>query len=435
MENNMNFTEIANDLFLRDIHSESFKSNPTAIIQQTIHHEIRLLKFGDYLKRYICRKQNKMDIYADISDEDYLDYITKSFRLSGTPASIPPGKTSVRAAAKNWLSLTKCKATERKTVFLIGLGLGMKPEEVNELLTKGIYEQEINPKNPDEVMCWYCYQYCTEEHGHYAMYTELQARYKALTIQPYSRLYSSEDATSFIRSKLEDVKTVSSLMRYLEPLKFDDNISEFSFTAYDKFCEVYAKVQEEIAVMEGIITDEGVKPSTADEIEKANDSDDVNDTEKAKKITEGMIQNYLFGGLHKTKHGDLPRESLSEFYRIFNEKRLSKENLMKLLNRECTVQRTDLITLKFLAISIEFEGYLIPSSNKSSDAQQKLNEERCKAFVEETNQLLADCFMHPIIPQNPYEAFLLRCMAADDPREVYYQVLEQSYHYPDENET
>ena len=41
-----------------------------------------------------------------------------------------------------------------------------------------------------------------------------------------------------------------------------------------------------------------------------------------------------------------------------------------------------------------------------------------------TNALLTECFMHELIIQNPYEAFLMKCILTDDPREIYTNVIE-----------
>ena len=211
--NNMNFTENANSRFYREIHTESFHSDPTAIISQTIKHEMQLLKCRDYLKRYICHKLNR----TDMTDDDYLNYITDSFERSDTPASSAASSKHVRTYAKNWLSITKCKKIDRMNILLIGLGLGMKPSEVNELLTKGILEQELNPKDPYEAICWYCYQYCQTDFGHYAMYKELKKQYEALTVNPFSRSRSQME-TSVMRIDLESVNTPAKLMEYLAPL-------------------------------------------------------------------------------------------------------------------------------------------------------------------------------------------------------------------------
>ena len=155
---NLNYTEIANNQYLLDIHSKSFQTNPISFIARVLREDMKRMECGKYLKRYIAAKLHK----PDPSLEECRQYIIDSFRDSGTPASLQSSSTQITAAAKNWMTNAQIS---RESILLIGLGLDMKPSHVNELLTKGIFEQEINPKNPQEVICWYCYRYCTEEHG------------------------------------------------------------------------------------------------------------------------------------------------------------------------------------------------------------------------------------------------------------------------------
>ena len=240
-----NITKATQSRLDKEVNHENFKNNPPESIHHALLNGLERPRFGDYLRRYICKKLNRIQDYATMDTEEYLQYIIQSFAKSETPASFEPGTTTLRTITKNWLTKN---TISRKNVFLLGLGLGMKPVEVNELLTKGIYEQEINPKDPFEVICWYCYQYCREEHGHYLLYQKLWEKYLAISVNPLSSASRVTDGIGILRSKMEDIRTEKELLDFLTPLKFDKDISRFSITAHRNFQTLYTNVCELIAV-------------------------------------------------------------------------------------------------------------------------------------------------------------------------------------------
>ena len=81
--------------------------------------------------------------------------------------------------------------------------------------------------------------------------------------------------------------------------------------------------------------------------------------------------------------------------------------------RTLPVERFDLITLLFFIYSQEWE-----------------NEEpelRCRAYIDEMNDILRTCGMIELYPVNPYEAFILMCLLAECPLAVYSDIWEMSY--------
>lgn len=162
-----NITDEAKKRFFQEVKNDSFGNAPADSIADILLGELVIPEFHNYLKRYIAKKMNRLDTYASIEDEEYIQYVLQSFTKNGTPASFVPGTTLLRAAVKNCLTH---KTVDRETVFLLGLGLGMRADEVNEFLTKALYEPEINAKDPFEVVCWYCFEFCSEEQPHYPLY-------------------------------------------------------------------------------------------------------------------------------------------------------------------------------------------------------------------------------------------------------------------------
>jgi len=401
-----NITKAAQSRLLKDVRERSFQNNPPESIHHAILNGLERPRFGDYLRRYICRKLTRIQDYATMDTEEYLQYIIQSFAKSGTPASFDPGTTTLRATAKNWLSKN---TISRKNVFLLGLGLGMKPDEVNELLIKGIYEQEINPKDPFEVICWYCYQYCREEHGHYLLYQNLWEKYLAISVNPLSRASRVTDGTGILRSKMEDIRTERELLDFLTPLKFDKNISRFSLTARRNFQTLYTNVCKLIAVVDPEI-------------------------QNSSEVTALLVQKYLYPGIYDIKTGYLLSDKGSEYHAYFNEKRLNEQRIRSLLKSDTkksesdtpqttAVTRFDLITLIFLELCLLYEN---PVMTKSL-GKQEVNKKRYDVFIEKTNQILTTCFMNTLMAQNPYEAFLMKCIQTDDPREVYNDVMDSLY--------
>src|SRR5699024_8577397 len=125
------------------------------LIYTTLKHRMKLLSFGDYLKRYIYLKAELTEPFADIPLKEYQLIIRSAFSDNYTPPSFKPTTAKLSALSKNWLTQQTVK---RNVVFLLGFGLSMSVDDVNMFLTKALREQEINPKNPFEVICWYCYQ-------------------------------------------------------------------------------------------------------------------------------------------------------------------------------------------------------------------------------------------------------------------------------------
>jgi len=394
-----NITKAAQSRLLKDVRERSFQNNPPESIHHAILNGLERPRFGDYLRRYICRKLDRIHEYATMDTEEYLQYIIQSFAKSGTPASFDPGTTTLRATAKNWLSKN---TISRKNVFLLGLGLGMKPDEVNELLIKGIYEQEINPKDPFEVICWYCYQYCREEHGYYSLYQNLWEKYVAISVNPLSAPSRVTDGTGILRSRMEDIRTERELLDFLTPLKFDKDISRFSMTAYRNFRTLYTSICELIAAADPQI-------------------------QNSSEVTALLVQKYLYPGIYDTKTGYLLSEKESDYHEIFNANRLNEQRIRSLLESDTkkrkAVTRFDLITLIFLESCLLYEN---PAMTDGL-AKHEVNIKRSAVFIKKTNQILTACFMNTLMAQNPYEAFLMKCILTDDPREVYNDVMDSAY--------
>ena len=141
---NLEITNHARSAVIKTTEDPYFRDADPQLIMDALQNEIRSVSCGDYLKRLILKKQQ-----ADHAPDalDYTDYVCEAFRKRGVPPSFTQTTTKVRALAKNWLSQ---RTVNRNVVLLLGFALDLSPDEVNELLTKGLREPKLDPKDPFE---------------------------------------------------------------------------------------------------------------------------------------------------------------------------------------------------------------------------------------------------------------------------------------------
>ena len=77
-----NITRAAQSRLLKDVRERSFQNDPPQSIHHALLNGLDLPKFGIYLKRYICRQLNRIQDYATMDIEEYLQYILQSFAKS-----------------------------------------------------------------------------------------------------------------------------------------------------------------------------------------------------------------------------------------------------------------------------------------------------------------------------------------------------------------
>ena len=378
MQQDLNLTERAEDAFFDMETNPKFQDQDQA--SKIIWEEVkkRIPTFSSYLKRYINSREG-------ISWDDekplnfYQDLIVYEFQRRGVPVSFDPtSSTSPKVAVKNWLTR---RTVSRKTVFLLGFGLKLKPETVDYLLTKGICEQGINPKDPFEVICWYCYQFDKD----FSFFNALMQRYEQLpAIAPQWGTFSV-DATVNIRNSMYGITGPQELFDHLATLKTSTNIPRISRTATNYFVQLYDSIAQNIA-QEKRITKE--------------------------QVTDEMIQDLLYElGIGKTEQNNLLPENESDLHDVFNAKRLNRQRIGKLHSGKEQVTRYDLLTMNFLL-----------------HTQMVFNRSihRYSSFVDKTNEMLIDCALQEITIQNAYEFFILACLRTDDPLLSYWNVWEYS---------
>lgn len=361
----------------------SFSDQDAELIYKSLESRLRFISFGDYLKRYIYRQAGLSEAFNEVALSEYQEIIMDSFSDTGTPASFESKTLKISAAAKKWLTQQTVK---RKVVFLLGFGLCMSVKDVNDFLTKALREQQINVKDPFEVICWYCFK-----HGYgYPKFKKLWEIYQETPAGSVNLELMYGDLTIGARNTLYNINSDIALMSFLSDLKTLDNVSKQSAT-----CKMY---------FDQLLT-------RSKEVALAFYDDD---TKTAEEISEADLEHIISATIPKDKHGNLTPSKKSKLHDQFDGKRFSRQHINEVMAGKSEVTRFDLITLNFFIYSQTLDAYT--SINK-----------RYASFVESTNLMLEKCGLGQLYITNPYECFVLMCILSEDPLCTYADVWEMSY--------
>lgn len=406
----------------KTIRDPYFRDNDPEMMLEALLGEIRAVSFGDYLKRYIRRKREKESPEAALDAEGDLDYLCDAFRKNNVPPSLTPTTAKLRPLAKNWLAQ---RSVSRSVVLLLGFALEMTPDEVNEFLTKALRESRINPKDPFEVICWYCYRY----HLPFSRQEELWNGIRSGSLQKDRESLLQLDQTVRIRRNMESIATNAQLTAYISQLSLVDRTGRQSRSAREQFDVLYRQACALAAGMKTDIEREEADTRAVRMEDRLSRNDKYYDFQKnelirreqgayhtyaPEEITPADLENMLYSAVPKDRNGNLIPMKKSLLNIQFYGKRLNRQHLTEILEGKGAINRFDLITLSFFVMTGETDRY--ESARKRYDA-----------FVTRTNQVLRDSDMEPLYVTNPYESFLLMCMLADDPLGSFSDVWELSY--------
>ena len=415
----LDFTHRAKKSVVQTLRDPYFRDSDYSLIYDLLKTRMRIVPFGDYLKRYIYKKAEMEGNYQEIPLSDYQDIICAEFSDRQTPCSFVPSSLRLKNAAKNWLEQ---QTVNRNVVLLLGFGLGMGVDDVNTFLTKALQEYELNAKDPFEVICWYCYRYGLG----YIRFESLWDDYRKTQSGGEPDCELLESTVSF-KKKMTEIRNEKELTAYLSMLPVRTGLKHQSVSARRCFDSLYAEARELVA---GILTEseKDVAGNSALRLEEKLSSNDrlydyeklqrVNDEKErfrqytADDITPADIENVILSAVPKDKNGNLVSLKSSSLEKQFFGKRLTRQRLTDILSENNPITRYDLLTLLFLNISGSHEGKA---------------KERYLTFIDTANRMLKDCNMGPVYITNPYECFLLMCLLSDDPLGTYADVWELSY--------
>lgn len=414
----LDFTIKSEEDFYETVDVSSFIDEDAELIYEHLHNKMKIIPFGDYLKRYIFKKAYFTGDINDVSLKEYQEIIISSFAENNTPKSFEPTSSKLSALTKNWLTQT---AVKRQTVFLLGFGLNMSVSDVSKFLTNAQGERDFNFKSPFEVICWYCYK-----NGYkFPKFIQLMEAYEEL---PCNNSIAISDATIGIRGLFYNISTEDGLMKMLAELKYENNGKLFSVSAKRNFDELYYRVRCIIAQEYNAAEEEKANIKASEYIEGLGESMafsyDVkrHKYEKLKSdfkaytaddISEADVEKYLCCGIPFDGKGNLLKFSKSTLYGHLSNKRMSRQHIHEILSEKTAVDRFDLITLCFFVHAM---NELVQNSKT-----------RYIEFVDDINSILANCCMGELYVANPYECFLLMCTLSEWPMGAYSDVFEMSY--------
>lgn len=384
----LDFTSKAWDKVFDAVDDKSFAEREADLIFNTLHNETKAISFGDYLKRYIYKKAELRGHYDEIPLKTYQEIIAASFADTMTPKAFGPTTAKLGALTKNWLTQQSVK---RQVVFLLGFGLSMSVEDVNDFLRKALQEQGINAKSPFEVICHYCYK---NGYG-YPKFEELWEAFENTPPGAMSATLLYSDATVGIRQSVFSLNNDASLIAFLAQMKMPDNRPLFSVTTRKHFDALYQQACELIAASFNEADAEKGRKWTADE------------------ITEADFENVICAAIPTDSNGNLVAAKISALNQKFSF-RFSRQHIRSVLDGKTEVSRFDLITLNLFIFSQQLSQY-------------KTRMGRYQSFLDSTNKILTDCWLEELYLPNPYESFVLMCILSEDPLVTYADTLEKAY--------
>ena len=379
-----NFTQQAEDAFQRAAERPDFQEKSVSLIYQTISSGIHAVAFCDYLKRYLYRQAGMTEPPAGVPDETYQKIILAEFARRQVPPGFEITSARLKGLSRNWLTQ---KTAQRRVVLLLGFGLGMSAEDVNEFLAKALQEPALSAKDPFESLCWYCYKNGLS----YYHFDEMLQTYRALP--PLLPSADAQIKTQACRRRLEAVSSREELMDYLRRIPVTGEKKTQSVTARLYFDRLYARTRDYIARLSA---------------ETAPDREALS----AGHVTAADVERVLYAAIPKNEQGNLLSARFSALHPWIAEKRLTRQRINEILGGKAPITRYDLMTLNFFLCSLQ----------PAIRIQQ-----RYKRFLQSTNTILSDCAMQPIYLAHPYEAFLLLCMLTLDPLGSFSDVLERSF--------
>lgn len=415
----LDYTTRAQESFYDTVDDPLFQSQDIELIYQSLTEKLQIVKFGDFLKRYIYMKAGLSGKLSEIPTAEFQEIICAEFSDRQTPCSFSPTTARLKNLCKNWLEQ---QSVQRSVVLLLGFGLGMNETDVNLFLTKALQEPRLNAKDPLEVICWYCYHLGLS----YPKFEQLWDRYHSAS-RPAAPPADMLDSTLSYSQRMHGISGEEELMDYLSALPIASGSFRQSVDARKQFDSLYSRVRDRIAqLMTAAEMDEAQK--NASRLREAlSSSDRIYDYQKQQRIDRvredyrqysgadigpGHIEHVIYAAVPTDARGNLLPMKKSALNRQFAGKRMNRQHLGEILSGEAPVSRFDLITLNFFLLSQEEHGSIYS---------------RYAAFQDTSNRILSSCGMGPLYIANPYECFLLMCVLSEDPLGTYADVWEQSY--------
>ena len=398
------FTPRAEETLYAVVDNPAFYRQDAELIYQALRGQLRTVSFGDYLKRFIYRKAEIPQAFGEVPLTEYQNIIVDSFQNRGVPAAFGQTTSRVRAVARNWLTQ---QSVSRDVVLLLGFGLTMTPEDVNELLVKGLQETRINFRDPREMLCWYCYRH------HLGFY-----KYQDLMLAAGKRSGQAEER-EFPPLAMPVFQNEEELLDYAACLMTSRGEAKTESEAGRQLRLLYGQAQEVTAAILNPDSEMCAAGRKNGGEKNARRREMVCGRRTGRpvlpeEITPADIEKVFQAAVPKDRHGNLLPMKKSTLSARFHGRRLSRQRLEELLSGSAPVTRYDLIAMNFYIFS-----------QRRREGEPRLQYYR--RFAEQTNLILNRCGMGPLYSANPFECFLQMCIMSEDPLGTYADVIERSY--------
>lgn len=361
------YTQKGEDLFL-EIADNKFSAKE---IYGTIKIKLKEASFSRVLRRLMYFRFFA-DTYSEqkqIPKEEFKEKFISLFKENKTPCSFTQTTAKLSTLAESCLTKDIVK---RSTVLLIGFGMKLGTKDVNTLLTKGIKEYGLNPKDPFEVICWYCY----ENNLSFADFQRLRAEYEALEYNPCEERPMYQEYTAVAQDYMYGIENEDELKNYLSTLKTSENKTKISKTSLEVFNELF---EETVSHLE--------------EYCKAK-------KKRGAKTVDGVLYDV------RDRNGNILSLKKYEFDDVFGGVRLTKQRIGKIKREITRVNRYDIINLCFMIYSAR-----VGLGDSTLDKPTK----RQVDFIKYTNSMLERCMQGTMNLANAYDLMVLCCVMSKEP--------------------
>ena len=334
---------------------------------------MRVIPFGDYLKRYLYLAAGMEGPFHEIPNETYRKILINAFRENVTPASLRGDRVHLSTAAWRWLEYP---TAQRDGVLLLGFGLSMTVEDVNLLLTKACHGHVLDPDDPLEGICAHCYarQYS---------FSRMKLLRSMLAEAPEtweSQLKQKSPGAGFRAERMlhDDLSLLRRLSAAEQPTPMVRKTREVFSALYDQVCVQIAK--------------------------------EMNKERAA--VTCSDIERHFCPITRLDAHGNMIMTLRRDMRTFLEGKRMSRHRVYMLLNNRLPLTRYDLLNLIF---------FLCAGKNAWAEPRERL-----AWFKDQANRYLAECGFGPVYMADPYECLLILSLLSEDPMGFYLDILEQA---------
>ena len=364
------------------------------LIFETLSKELELIPFCEHLKQDLIQLAHIHKNVDELSDSEWVDSIVDLFvKNNCVSLTDATSKKAFRRKANRWI---QAQTIKRNAMFEIGFGLGMDAKLISKYLQNILKEQDFDFKDYKETI----YYYCRKKNKSKAEAERLLTEYETLPVNHNLKKDSPRVKDMIMRPEryLVSETLLKEYLSYLKQLTDADKKETYAREAFIKLFE-YAK---EITVRYHKIGDE--IDSEIDENENIE-------------ITPSSIEDILYSSVPKNSAGNLL--PFAKLKKQFSQKRLSRQRISMILNGSQAVERFDIITLYFYNYSLNL---LIDDEKSNMKIALRFYD-----FTNSVNNCLKNIGMSKLYYPNPYESFILLCIATEYPLDTFVQVWEKSY--------